>query len=56
MPAAKPILFGGAGALPARQAQFRKPKPGERPAWVEAFEEAFVKLTLGDRYQGEPGA
>jgi len=34
--------------LPPRQAEFQKPKPGERPAWVEALEEAFIKLTSTD--------
>lgn len=51
------ILFGGVGALPARVAEFKKPKPGERPRWVEVLEAAFVKLTSteeGRRLYGDP--
>lgn len=51
------ILFGGVGALPARVAEFKKPKPGDRPLWVEVIEEAFCKLTSteeGKRLYGDP--
>lgn len=52
------LLFGGvAGALPAREAEFKKPKPGERPQWLEILEAAFVKLTStdeGKQLYGDP--
>src|SRR5207253_8370933 len=33
---------------PPKKAKFKKPKPGERPLWVELIEEAFIKLTSTD--------
>jgi hypothetical protein len=53
----KQILFGGVGALPPKAAEFKKPKPGERPSWFEKLEESFVKLTStdeGKRLYGDP--
>ncbi len=53
----KQIIFGGVGVLPPRIAEFKKPKPGDRPLWVELYEAAFVKLTSTDegrRLYGDP--
>jgi len=53
----KQILFGGVGMLPPKNAEFKKPKPGDRPLWVELIEEAFVKLTStdeGKQLYGDP--
>ena len=43
--------------LPARVAEFKKPKPGDRPKWVEVLEQAFVQLTAteeGRQLYGDP--
>ena len=51
------MLFGGVGRFPPRQAEFKKPKSGDRPLWVELLEEAFVKLTStdeGKQLYGDP--
>jgi len=53
----KQILFGGTARLPPRKAEFRKPKPGERPLWFELIEKAFVKVTStdeGKQLYGDP--
>lgn len=44
----KQILFGGVGRLPPRKAEFKKPKPGDRPMWYELYEAAFDKLSSTD--------
>jgi hypothetical protein len=52
----KQLLFGG-GALPPKIAEFRKPKPGERPLWYEIYEKAFDELRSseeGKRNYGDP--
>ncbi|TVR84951.1 MAG: hypothetical protein EA409_00160 [Saprospirales bacterium] len=51
------IIFGGFGPLPPKKAEFKKPKPGERPLWLEVLEEAFFKLTSteeGKQLYGDP--
>jgi hypothetical protein len=57
MPDKKQILFGGLGVLPAKVAEFKRPKPGDRPKWVEVLEQAFVQLTAtdeGKQLYGDP--
>lgn len=52
----KQLLFGG-GVLPPKMAEFKKPKPGERPLWYEVFEQAFTQLRSteeGQRQYGDP--
>src|ERR1051326_2211758 len=51
------ILFGGFSKLPPKIAEFKKPKPGERPLWYEVYEAAFNELRSteeGKRLYGDP--
>jgi hypothetical protein len=43
--------------FPPKKAEFKRPKPGERPLWVELIEKAFVQLTStdeGKQLYGDP--